>query len=218
MQEMQLTQGTATVTLFVEIAIICAGAKFVATVIPGLLMAIYILQYFYLRTSRQLRVHELEAKTPLFTKFLETSRGIQHIRAFKWQEDFTLQMQDLLDHSLIPYYSLFCVQRWLTLVLDLIVCGVATILVSLAVEYRAETSGNAVGLSMLSLITFSGSLGSLLESWVDLEVSLGAVARIKAFCLGTPQEEENSGNDDSIPDNWPATGRIEFRGVSASYR
>jgi ABC-type multidrug transport system fused ATPase/permease subunit len=185
-------------------------------VIPGLLVVVYIIQHFYLRTSRQLRVRELETKAPLFTKFTETSSGIQQIRAFQWQEAFTLKMQAALDYSLIPYYTLFCVQRWLTLVLDLITCAVATMLVTLALEYRRETSDNALGLSMLSVVTFSGSLGSLLESWTELEISLGAIARLKMFCFGTPQERDDD-KAQHIPEHWPSTGRIEFRGVSASY-
>lgn len=89
-------------------------------------------------------------------------------------------------------------------------------LVTLALEYRRETSDNALGLSMLSVVTFSGSLGSLLESWTELEISLGAIARLKMFCFGTPQERDDD-KAQHIPEHWPSTGRIEFRGVSASY-
>lgn len=202
-----------------EIAIICSGARYTASMIPALLIVVYLVQHFYLRTSRQLRIRELETQEPLFTKFTETSNGIQHIRAFKWQGAFMQQMQELFDHTQIPYYNLFCVQRWLTLVLDLTVTAIATMVVGLAIGYPSLTDENAVGLAMLSIVTFSDSLARLVNAWVELEISLGSIARIKAFCFGTPQEkEEDSGNSGSVPDHWPSSGRVEFRSVSASYK
>lgn len=206
-----------TVTVLLEIGVICAGARYVSATIPALLIIVSLVQYFYLRTSRQLRVRELEVRSPLFTKFTETANGILHIRAFKWQDTFQRQMYDLLDYAQVPYYNLFCVQRWLTLVLDLTVCALASMLVALAVWYRELTSENAVGLSMLSIVTFSGSLAQLVESWVDLEVTLGAVSRIKSFVLNTPQESD-TGCETTIPDQWSSAGTIEFRGVSACYK
>ncbi|KAK3181200.1 hypothetical protein K4F52_007475 [Lecanicillium sp. MT-2017a] len=68
---------------------------------------------------------------------------------------------------------------------------------------------------------FSDSLTHLVESIVDLETSLGGVARVRRFCLGTPQEsddQDETSNHATLPDHWPSTGAIEFRGVSASYR
>ncbi|KAK3181199.1 hypothetical protein K4F52_007474 [Lecanicillium sp. MT-2017a] len=81
------------VTVLLEIGVICAGARYVSATIPALLIIVSLVQYFYLRTSRQLRVRELEARSPLFTKFTETANGILHIRAFKWQDNFRRHMK-----------------------------------------------------------------------------------------------------------------------------
>ena len=61
-------------TLLIDVGIISAGAQYVAVMIPPLAIVLYIIQFFYLRTSRQLRVRELEAKAPLFTLFTETGK------------------------------------------------------------------------------------------------------------------------------------------------
>ena len=142
---------------------------------------------------------------------------MQHIRAFQWQNEFRAQMQDRLDYSQVPYYSLLCVQRWLTVVMDLCVCAIAALLVGMAVFYTAEISQNAIGLAMVSLVTFSVTMTFLVESCVELEISLGAVARVRNFVQSSPQEEDGE-IDETVPDYWPSSGGIEFRGVSASYR
>lgn len=43
------------------------GAKYLAPIIPVLGFAVYLIQKFYLRTSRQLRQLDLETKSPLYT-------------------------------------------------------------------------------------------------------------------------------------------------------
>ena len=209
-------------TLWIDVGIICAGGQYVSAIIPVLAASLFFVQYFYLRTSRQLRVRELEAKAPLFTIFTETANGIQHIRAFNWQDAFRSRMQRLLDYSQVPFYSLLCVQRWLTLVMDICVCAVAAILVGLAVYHAGGTSQNAVGLAMVSLVTFSVTMSFVVQCCVELEISLGAVARIRSFCQLSPQEvlpQEDEGNaEETVAADWPSSGSIEFRSVSASYR
>lgn len=53
-----------------------------------------------------------------------------------------------LDHSQRPYYLLYCIQRWLELVLDLIVGAQAVLVVGLAVWLRSSTSVGLLGVSL----------------------------------------------------------------------
>lgn len=84
-----------------------------------------------LGTSRQMRHLDLEAKSPLYRHFTETGSGVVTIRAFGWEEAFLQENQKLLDYSQKPYYLLFCIQRWLAVVMDLFVAGIAVVLVSI---------------------------------------------------------------------------------------
>lgn len=85
-----------------------------------------------IETSRQLRHLDLEAKSPLYTQFSETLNGVVTIRAFGWETAFTDENLRLLDLSQKPYYLLFCIQRWLGVVMDLFVAGIAVVLVRTA--------------------------------------------------------------------------------------
>jgi ATP-binding cassette subfamily C (CFTR/MRP) protein 1 len=53
-----------------------------------LLTLILVLQKYYLRTSRQMRLLDLEAKSPLYSHFLESLTGLVEIRAFGWSDSF----------------------------------------------------------------------------------------------------------------------------------
>ncbi len=63
--------------------------------------------------SRQIRLFDLEAKSPIFTQFLDLLQGLSTVRAFAWGPRFTERYLDLLDASQRPFYLLFCIQRWL---------------------------------------------------------------------------------------------------------
>ena len=119
-----------------DIGIIASGAKYAAAIIPFFAIALYLLQKYYLRTSRQMRYLDLEAKAPLYTQFSEMTAGLQHIRAFGWQSDTLTHSLKLLDYSQRPYYYLYCIQRWLTLVLDMCVLVIATTLITCTQLHR----------------------------------------------------------------------------------
>jgi ABC-type multidrug transport system fused ATPase/permease subunit len=141
---------------------ISVGAKYLAALIPVAVFVIYLIQKFYLRTSRQLRQLDLETKSPLYSQFTETLSGLTTIRAFGWQRHCQAEHQQLLQASQRPYFTLFVIQRWLILVLDLFVAGIAVLLCVLAVFVPGI---GPIGVSLISLVTFSQQLTELINFW-----------------------------------------------------
>lgn len=109
-----------------------------------------------------------------------------------------------------------CVQRWLNLVLDLMVAALAVIVVTLAVQLRSTTSAGLLGIALNNVLGFNKSLSSLITSWTELETSLGAIARIKTFTQFTASEDK-PGENQELPENWSETGAIQISNVSATY-
>ncbi|KAH8198816.1 hypothetical protein TruAng_007039 [Truncatella angustata] len=200
----------------VSLGIIVSGANYAAVVIPFLFVTVYLVQHFYLRTSRQMRHLDLEAKSPLYTQLSETAAGVQHIRAFSWRSEILSESFRLVDSSQKPYYYMFCIQRWLTLVLELNVMVVAVVLVTLALTVPHTSSASAIGLAMLNVITFGSGMANVIGTWTRMETSLGAIARLRSFLEETPAEED-PGNEPELPKGWPLHGKIKLEGVCARY-
>ncbi|ETS74059.1 hypothetical protein PFICI_13925 [Pestalotiopsis fici W106-1] len=198
-------------------ALIAAGAQYVAAVIPFSVIALYLLAKYYLRTSRQIRYLDLEAKTPLFTLLTETIDGLSTIRAFGWRRSILEESFRLLDGSQKPYYLLFCIQRWLTVVLDLFIAAIAVILVAFAVKFRNTTTQGAIGVAMVNILGLNTELSELVNNWADLETSLGAIARLRSFLQDTPKEDD-PGRVAPADATWPSQGRVDLKGLSAAYR
>ena len=201
----------------VEGFLIFVGSSYVTiAVIPFCIMAVYYVAQYYIRTSRQVRILEIEAKGPLFSKFLETLSGLASIRAYGWSEHYRLQDQIALDASQRPFYMLYCIQRWLGLVLDLIVAGIAVSVISIAMGMRGNSSLNMMGISLFNIVNFSGTLQMLVREYTGLETSIGAISRIRSY-VKTAKTEDLDSEIEIPPSLWPAQGDIEIVNVSASY-
>ncbi|KAI9737088.1 MAG: hypothetical protein M1834_000678 [Cirrosporium novae-zelandiae] len=72
-----LTEG------LVQITLVSAASAIVVSALPVIIVFLYLVQRFYLRTSKQLRLLNIEYKTSLVTQFLEMASGVHMIR-----EDF----------------------------------------------------------------------------------------------------------------------------------
>lgn len=199
-----------------QIVLIGVSSVYAAISFPVCFLFVYLIQKFYLRTSRQLRFLDLEAKSPLYSQFSETIAGLTTIRAFGWQRSLEEKNRHLLNQSQRPFYLLFSVQRWLQLVLDLLVAAIAIMLMSLITGLRGVLSGTYVGIALLNVILFSQNLKLVLQYWTMLETHIGAVSRIRNFTSTTNPEDTSQENAVLSPD-WPAQGAIEFNSVSAGY-
>ncbi|KIW17984.1 hypothetical protein PV08_02270 [Exophiala spinifera] len=200
----------------VQIIFICLSAAYFVTILPLVLLVLYFLQKYYLRTSRQIRLLDLEAKAPLYSHFLETLQGLVTIRAFGWAKEFEEQNMDLLDKSQKPFYLLFCIQRWLSLVLDIIVAALAVILMIIVVELRDKLDPALVALALLNIMSFNSNLTAIIQMWTGLETSMGAISRLKTFNQST-SSEDRAEECSPLPETWPSGGHVEFSGLSATY-
>jgi ABC-type multidrug transport system fused ATPase/permease subunit len=193
-----------------------SGSGYFAAVVPVALAALYAIQKFYLRTSRQLRLLDLEEKAPLYTLFGETASGLASVRAFGWTDKFADRNLELLDKSQRPFYLLYCVQRWLGIVLDLLVTVLVTVLMVVIVAKRASIQPGVVGLGLLSTVDLSSSLTTLIKTWTNLETSIGAISRLKDF-VATTESEHKPQEVDAVGKRWPENGEVEFVDFDASY-
>ncbi|KAB8201929.1 hypothetical protein BDV34DRAFT_237247 [Aspergillus parasiticus] len=204
-------------TCVAQMVVICTSTGYIAAAIPACIIAFYFTQRFYLRTSRQIRYLDIEAKAPLVSHFLESLSGLSTIRSYKWEQHYRRRNSKLLNDSQKPFYLLFAIQRWLELVIALMVAGFAVVLVSIAVATRGKVSASSIGLALLNIVTFTENLQGLIKQWTVLETSIGAVARIRNF-KATIESEHLEDETAVPPPDWPARGAIEFSNVVASYK
>ncbi|KAL4804941.1 P-loop containing nucleoside triphosphate hydrolase protein [Aspergillus unguis] len=209
-------------TCIVKLVILAVFAKYLAIAIPFIGGVIYLTQRMYLRTSRQLRLLDIEAKAPLYTHFLELVGGNATVRAFNWHNYFTKTCLSLLNTSQRPVYMLYSIQQCLGFVLDMLIAAMAVILVSTVVFAKDKFDAGDVGVALVMVMTFNSSLMQLIKFWTMMETSIGAVARVKGFVEGTERESDLDVTDTTfetkeLPASWPDSGKVEFDSVVAGH-
>jgi ABC-type multidrug transport system fused ATPase/permease subunit len=152
----------------------------------------------------------------MYQQFTETLEGLPTIRAFGWQEKFEEEALNRLDFSQKPYYLMQCIQRWLTLVLDLTISVLAVVLVTMALCIPNSSNPGAIGVALSTLLGFNMSLQQVILNWTQAETSIGSLARIKSFSEDTPNENLNP-NSVVLDNSWPS-GEIEVEGLTVVYR
>lgn len=136
------------------------------------------------------------------------------MRAFGFIKEDRAKNTQLLDTSQRPAYLLIMIQQWLMLVLNMVVMVMAATLTALALRNRS--SSGFTGASLITLMMFGERLSGIVMNYTQLETSIGAIARLRAFSDNVKSEERK---EEVIrpTEDWPQKGRIEFKGVSATY-
>lgn len=196
--------------------IMAVASKYVILVVLGLLVIFYLIQHFYLRTSRQVRLLDIELKAPLYSQLIETADGLVSVRAFGYEAQARAEHRQILEDSQRAIYTLYCLQRWLILTVDIVIAVLAVVLAALTLSLRHQAGAGNVGLALVNLLGLAASVRTILLTWVTLEIAIGAVARVHSF-VQSLQLESDQVELVEPPRDWPSRGDIEFRGVSASY-
>ncbi|KAM3434393.1 hypothetical protein MY4824_005473 [Beauveria thailandica] len=143
----RFSQDMSLVDMQLPVAFGVTLQTFLTCIAKGVMIAIGS-GYMSARTSRQIRLLDLEAKAPLYDHFLQTIDGGATNRAFQWQERFTKMNEELLGLSQKSFYALYSAQQWLQVVLDLLVAALATLLTALVLFATSKsTSGSLVNIT-----------------------------------------------------------------------
>lgn len=199
-------------------ALIALPSWYIALGYPVIIAVIWCIQRYYLRSSLQLWLLDLETRSPLYSHFLETLSGLPTIRAFGWEQESKGEGVKLLNNSQILNNLLVLIQHWLSVVLGMTCAGMTVLIVSLATPTRHSASLGFTAVALVSLISFSDNLKMLVSFWAKTETSLGALVGVRSFA--TEVESEVMGNE-SPPDlspNWPGNSNIEIRDMDVAYK
>ena len=90
----------------------------------------------------------------------------------------------------------------------------AAVLTTLAV--RMHSNSGFTGASLVTLMNFGESLSGIVLWYTRLETSIGAIGRLKTFNESVKPEYREE-EDIIPPEQWPQSGVIELKGVSATY-
>uniref|UniRef100_A0A1B6H685 ABC-type glutathione-S-conjugate transporter n=1 Tax=Homalodisca liturata TaxID=320908 RepID=A0A1B6H685_9HEMI len=205
-----LVQVIATV-----IVITYSTPAFIIVIIPILIFN-FILQRFFVSTSRQLKRLESTTRSPVYSHFSETIQGSQSIRAYGMQEVFISQSEEKVDLNQSCNYPNMVAMRWLAVRLESVGNLIVFFSALFAVLYRGSLDAGLAGISITYALQVTGTLNFFVRSAADVETNIVSVERIKEY---TEIKQEAAWTVQPKPDPlWPTKGNIEFSDYKVRYR
>ncbi|XP_072205259.1 multidrug resistance-associated protein 1 isoform X2 [Excalfactoria chinensis] len=197
--------------------IILLATPISAVIIPPLGLVYFLVQRFYVATSRQLKRLESVSRSPVYSHFNETLLGVSVIRAFEEQKRFIKQNDVKVDENQKAYYPSIVANRWLAVRLEFVGNCIVLFAALFAVMARNKLSAGLVGLSVSYSLQITAYLNWLVRMTSDLETNIVAVERVKEYAE-MEKEAEWSIEETAPASTWPEEGKVEFRGFGLRYR
>ncbi|XP_027681015.2 multidrug resistance-associated protein 1 isoform X2 [Chelonia mydas] len=197
------------------LVIMSASPLFILVVIPlGYLY--FIIQRYYIASSRQIRRLAGASHSPVISHFSETLLGLSTIRAFGHQERFIRQNKEVVNENLVCFYNNVISNRWLAVRLEFL----GNLMVFFAALF-AVLAGNTVNSSTVGLsISYALNITQSLNFWVRkaCEIETNGVS-IERVCEYEKMDKEAPWIMSKRPPmGWPSKGIIEFINYQARYR
>ncbi|CAL1530147.1 unnamed protein product [Lymnaea stagnalis] len=202
-------------TLSTIIVVSYSTPIFMVVIVPlGILY--YLVQRFYIPTSRQLKRIESTTRSPIFTHFSETITGATSIRAYKASTRFMEESQSRVDKNLVFYFGGIASNRWLATRLEFLGNFVVLAAAMFAVV-SDDINASLVGLSVSYALQVTGGLNWMVRMTSDLETNIVSVERIKEY-TETPSEAAWVNPFKRPLASWPQEGAVNFINYKTRYR
>ena len=201
------------VSILILITFITPGFLVFAFVIAFLY---YLVGFFYLTLSRELKRYESITKSPIHQHFSESLTGVATIRAYGVESRFMKQNLQAIDNNNRPFFYLWVANRWLSFRIDVVgslVMFFAGIFVLLSI---GKIDAGLAGLSLSYAIAFSESALWVVRLYANVEMNMNSVERLQEY-LEVEQEPPYEVKETEPPTNWPEKGQISVNDVSLRY-
>jgi ABC-type multidrug transport system fused ATPase/permease subunit len=229
--------GTLLQVLF-TLGVISATTPLFLILVVVVFILYYFIQNYYIKTSREIKRLDSVSKSPIYSQFQETLRGTSTIRAYQQQTRFQLENEQRLVVNTRAVYPGLVLNRWLAVRIEflgaLIIFGAAAFgVISLAMSSDGRVNTGLAALSVTYALQVTQSLNWSVRMLCEVETNIVAMERIQEYIelpSEAPYENSISSSEiqlnpatpehpvETVPEEWPQNGRIEFNDYSCRYR
>ncbi|GAA6008882.1 hypothetical protein JCM11491_003817 [Sporobolomyces phaffii] len=173
---------------------------------------------FYRESARELKRLDNILRSSLYAHFSESLSGLPTVRAYGEIPKFIKQNQNFLDIENRAYYLTVINQRYLGLRLDFFGSCLTFAVAMFSVGTAKSVSPSQTGLVLSYILTVSQAFSWMVRQGAEVENDMNSLQRLLHYGEALPREAPGVVEDNRPPENWPASGAIQFDNVVMSYR
>ncbi|XP_022080967.1 ATP-binding cassette sub-family C member 9-like isoform X2 [Acanthaster planci] len=211
------------VWFFLESTFRCLTAIIVNSIVSPIFIVImlpvficyFILQRYFITTSRELQRLDSISKSPIYAHFSESLSGLPTIRAYRDEKRFKNYLLDAIDQNTIAVLYANTCNRWLGVRLDAVgnLCVFLAGLTSLTVSVTSELEPSYVGLALAYALAAANYLNWFIRHTSLIETQMNAIERMKYY-----SEIPTENYKGKLPKpEWPDWGAVSVNNISVRY-
>lgn len=221
--DMALPYGFLYLTIcFLQVA---SGITMIIVVIPifvfiisPIIVVYFLVQRFYIASSRQLQRLTSMTRSPIYSQFTETLNGVSTIRAYGAISRFIRHSDEKIDVNLSATICSIIAKSWLSLRLDFVGNIVVFFCALFAVLQRDRLDPGTTGLAVTYALSMSAMLNWLVQCTSFIETEIVSLERVREYSENDCEAEWESRKEEKPPTDWPSRGEVEFQSYSTRYR
>ncbi|GME67311.1 unnamed protein product [[Candida] boidinii] len=208
---------------FVIVLSVLTTIGLISVITPGFLilafficLCFYLIGYFYMELSRELKRFDSVTRSPIHQHFTETLVGVTTIRAYGDERRFLKHNLARIDENNRPFFYLWIANRWLAFRVEIVSSFITFFASSFAVAGHEYLDAGLAGISLSFAITFIQNAVWLVRTYAMLEMNMNSIERIQEY-MSIDQEPDAFIPDNDPPQSWPENGSIEVSDLSLRY-
>ncbi len=184
---------------------------------------------YYLEPARELQRLQKVTTSPILAHLSESNDGAAIVRAFgrDYVDRFCRENAEKIDTNNQTVYVSIITSQWFAMRMQLLGGVIVVVIATGLTLLRTLLSPGVVGLVFNYGLAVDQGLEGLIQIWSWLETSMVSPERIQEY-IDIPAEASISNHDDDQddslarkggpPDDWPASGHVQFEHVSFRYK
>lgn len=200
-------------------AVVGLGIPMFLVVVLFLLFAYGYYQKYYICVQRELKRLVSISRSPIFAHFQESLTGVETIRSYRQSDRFIYMNNANVDFNLRSLFMLRSINRWLSVRLQFIGSIIIWTSSSMLIYKSTTTSPVSAGMAgfvMSYALQITDSLKTMVRMSAEVEANIVSVERCFEYCK-LPTEEDDSAENITPPQDWPAHGQIFLENYSTKY-
>ncbi|EDW77876.2 uncharacterized protein Dwil_GK24718 [Drosophila willistoni] len=182
-----------------------------------MLIAFYFLREFYLRTSRDVKRLEAQARSPMYSHFSATLNGLPMIRSMDAQGMLIGEYDNYQDLHSSGYYTFISTSRAFGYYLDLFCVAYVISVILFSFFNPPLDDPGQIGLAISQAMSMTGTVQWGMRQSAELENSMTSVERVLEYRNLEPEGQFESTVEQQPPSSWPENGKLVAENLSLRY-
>ncbi|KAJ2784237.1 hypothetical protein H4R18_001225 [Coemansia javaensis] len=226
-RDMRTIDGTIiglVVSLGMQLVQVASVFVIISSVVPPFVVialamtaAYAMLAIYYLNATRELKRLDSISMSPLLSLFSELITGVESIRAFGAQNQYTKEAMNRVNVHNRPYYLMWGANRWLCTRIEFSGCVVSFSTAVLIILGLDSIDAGLAGFVLMYAMSFSDYMLWFIRNYSDCEISMNSVERVNQYLVLDQEAPAQAPPGAAPPPGWPASGRVEVRDLTVEY-